>query len=457
MIQRPASAIALERILPNSMESEMAVLGSMLLDPQTAASEVCSRVEEKHFYYAAHQVLYREFSEMQDENQPVDMMTVTQRLADKGKLEEIGGPGYLADLISKVPTTANVGHYIDVVLRESCRREVIEAAHKASTQAFDNPDIAEWLSDVQQQFFDIGAASSSTGAKPIQELIKGTMDRIAVWQESPGVVVGIATGLRDIDRMLGGMRPGQMIVIAGRPGHGKSSLAMNIVENVAIKGTGVGVFSLEMSADELSDRMVTSSAHLSLRAIQAGKADASAFPKLELAASELLKTNIHIDDTAALTIAQIRSRARRMKRRFNIGLLVIDYLQLARGTGRFQKREEEVAEVSRGTKAMAKELGIPVLALCQLNRQADASDNVPLLSWLRESGSLEQDADAVGFLQRPILYAKEEDREALRGKAVLCIAKQRNGPTGDIKLTFLEQFTRFEDMARVEESDYPQN
>lgn len=451
-----AKPLTLDRVLPNSLDAEKNVLGCMLLDAAKCGSEAMSRLEKDHFYFSGHQVLFEEFCEMTDANQPVDSATMSQWLSDKGRLEEIGGPVYLFDLVAAVVTTSTLDYHIDTVLEKHTLRQLIGAAHDVISRSFEQQDdVKTWLAEVQQVFFDIGVHSSSMGSRTIQELVKGTMLRIDEWHVNPGQVVGVATGFSDIDRILGGLRPGQMIVLAGRPGHGKSSLSANIIENTAIAGNGVGWFSLEMTAEELSDRAVTSAAHVSLRVIQAGRGKADDFERLLQSSEKLLKTNIHIDDTAALTIQQIRSRARRMKRKYDIKLAVIDYMQLAHGTKRNGKREEEVAEVSQGTKAMAKELGIPVIAVCQLNRQAEGADLTPRLSWLRESGAIEQDADVVGFLVRPELFAAENMREELKGQAVLTIAKQRNGPTGDIDLTFLPEFTRFRDRAKIDDGDVP--
>lgn len=445
-----------DRVLPHNQDAERAVLGAIFVDPVRAGAEALSRLTPEHFYHEPHAKIFSELGEMQDAGVPVDLMTLTTRLADKGLLSDAGGPVYLTDLAIAVPTVANLGQYIDAVCREYLRRQVVAAAVKAWTTAFDDSEIADWLPGVQQSFLDIGGTNGATDSVPISKLVKDTLTRIDLWYQTPGAVVGLATGFRDIDRLIGGMRPGNMVVIAGRPGHGKSSLAMNLVENAALAGHGAGVFSLEMTAPELSDRLVTGCAGVALRSLQAGYGKPEDFLALMTAAARLVKTNVHIDDSAALSIAQIRARARRMRRQHDIELIVIDYLQLSRGTHRHAKREEEVSEVSQGVKAMAKELQVPVVAVCQLNRLADGEDRTPRLSWLRESGQIEQDADVVGFLVRPELFARDQtERTELKGQAILTIAKQRNGPTGDVTLTFIDRFTRFVDAAKIDNTDEP--
>lgn len=454
--QRHRPSLALERILPNSMEAERAVLGSILLEPTEVAVEVRQRVEQKHFYYAAHQVIFREFCKIQDALQAVDLITLSQKLRDKNLIEEVGGDEYLANLIGCVPTTANVGYYIDIVVRDFVRRKVIEHSHNAMLQAFDNPELDEWLPQHQQLIFDVNVEKKNAQIEPFSTHVRGTMDRVETWHHSPGAIIGLTTGLRTVDKMVGGLKPGSVNVFAGRPGHGKSSLAVDIAATNALAGISSAIFSLEMTAAELADRTVIGHANVNIRSLQAGKVKEGDYDRITSSASKFLSAPLWIDDSANLTISDILTRARRLKLKHNIQLIVIDYIQLVKAAGRYGNREGEVAEVSRGVKQMAKELGLPVIAVAQLNRLADGQDQTPKLSWLRESGQLEQDADLVGFLVRPEMYAKdEEEKELLRGKAILTIAKQRGGPTGDIPLTFLPEFTRFEDQARVSDGDVP--
>ncbi len=460
---RSLATLALDRVLPSSMDAEAAVLGAMLLSPAEAGSQARERLDEGHFYFAAHQSIFREIAALQDALHAVDLVTITQRLQDKNQLEEIGGPAYLADLVTRVPTAANIEHYIDIVWEKYLLRQLIGAAHDIIAKSFEQQDdVKAWVDQVEQQIFNITAERTSTTTLPIKDLTKQAMAHIELLFEKrgSGSVTGLATGFRDLDKLTGGFHPGNMIVIAGRPSMGKTALAMNIAEHVAMEqNKPVGIFSLEMSANELVLRALCSGAKVSLKAIRDGFPHDRDHHSLTAVASRLIKAPMYIDDSAGLTINQVRARARRMKLQFDIQLLVIDYLQLMRAPSRRadQSRQVEVADISAGIKALAKELAIPIVVLSQLNRQPDSrEENRPRLSDLRESGTIEQDADLVGLLVRPEVYAdNEQDRASERGKATLVIAKQRNGPTDDINLTFLGEYTRFEDSARVEREDVP--
>jgi replicative DNA helicase len=450
----------IERILPNSKEAEMAVLGSMLLSPEQAAAQVRERLEEGHFYFAAHRVIFREIVDLQDTTHAVDMIMLSQRLQDKGVLEEVGGNVYLSDLVTQVPTTANVEHYIDIVWEKYLLRQVINVAHDIMTKAFDRQDdVLEWIEAVEQQIFSVTDLKSTTGARLSNVLVRQVMEGIEQQFANRGTVPGLRTGFRDLDRKIAGLHPGMVFIIAARPSIGKTALAMNIAENIAIdQHRPVGVFSLEMSAEELIKRMLCSRGKVNLRLLHDGFPRERDHSALTTAATELMKATLCIDDTAGLTISQVRSRARRMRQQHKVELIVIDYLQLMRAPSRRadQSRQVEVADISAGIKALAKELAIPVIVLSQLNRQPEMREGKPRLGDLRESGSLEQDADVVGLLVRPELYADDDDAKAdAKGKATLIIAKQRNGPIGDVELSFLNEYTCFVDAARVSEEDIP--
>ena len=455
---RSAPALVLDRVLPNSLDAEIAVLGAMLLSPAEAGSEVRERLSENHFYYAAHQVIFREIATLQDAMQAIDLITLTQRLQDKNQLEEIGGPAYLSDLITRVPTTANIGPYIDIVWEKHLLRQLIGAAHDVIARSFEQQDdVKTWIDEVEQQIFEITAEKSATGARPVCDMIKDAMGSIEKLYDQRGAITGIPTGFRDLDKITSGLHPGEMIVIAARPSMGKTALAMNIAENCAIDhNLPVGVFSLEMSSEELIKRMLCSRAPVNLRKVRDGFLSERDFHPLTTAASKLMKAPLYIDDSAGLSINQVRARARRMKLQFGIQLLVIDYMQLMRAPSRRAdlSRQVEIADISAGVKALAKELKIPIIVLSQLNRQPEAREGgKPRLSDLRESGAIEQDADVVGLLVRPEVYADEEGDKTEKGKAVLFIAKQRNGPTGDVHLTFESEYTRFKDQALMSEEE----
>lgn len=433
----------------------------MLLSPDEAGAEVRSRLDEHHFYYAAHQVIYREIAAMQDALQAVDLVTLTQRLADKNLLEEVGGAVFLSDLISKVPTTANVDHYIDIVWDKFLLRQLIATSADIIGQAFEHQeDVRAWVDEVEQQIFNISADKQTSGAQPVKNLIKDAMTSIERLYDQRGALTGLPTGFRDLDKLTSGLHPANMIVVAARPSMGKTALAMNVAEHVAVDNhLPVGVFSLEMSSEELVKRLLCCRAKVNLRAVRDGFLAEKDFHPLTTAASQLMKAPLFIDDTPGLTIHQVRARARRMKSQYDIRLVVIDYLQLMRAPSRRAdvNRQVEIADISSGVKALAKELSIPIIVLSQLNRQPEQREGGrPKLSDLRESGAIEQDADVVGLLVRPEVYQDDADeRAAKEGEATLIIAKQRNGPTGDVPLTFAKEYTSFMDRARVEAEDIP--
>lgn len=459
--KQPSAAIALDRILPNSLDAEMAVLGAMLLSPGEAALEAQSRLTDNDFYHSAHQVIYREFAALQDAGIPVDLVSMTQRLRDLNQLEEIGGPSYLTDLIARCPTTTNVEHYINIVVEKSLLRQLIGAGHEVISRSFEQQDDVEgWLTDVLRQIQTITDGDSKGGFEHVKEIILAAMQAIEQMYERKGTITGLATGFRDLDKMTSGLHDGEMIVIAGRPAMGKTALALNIAEHVAIdQQIPVGIFSLEMSKKELGMRLIASRAEVDLKAMAGGFVPERCFHALTAAASQILKSPLYIDDSPGLTIAKIHARAKQLVKTKKIRLLIIDYIQLMRAPSRRaeQSRQQEVSDISQFIKGLAKELGIPIMALSQLNRSPDGrSDGRPKVSDLRESGSIEQDADVVGLMYRPEVYAQDEEKAELKGQAFLIIGKQRNGPTGDVDLVFRGEYTRFEDRAKVDDSDAPE-
>lgn len=458
---RTLSALTTERVLPNSLDAEIGVLGAMLLNPVEAIAHAREHLTEEHFYFAPHQAIFREIAGLQDALQAVDQVTLSQRLADKNQLDEVGGVAYLAELVTRVPTAANLEHYIEIVEQKHLLRQLIGAAYDIVARAFDQQDgVKEWVDEVEQDIFNITAERTQTGARPVRDLIKDAMGSLEQLFDKRGAITGITTGFRDLDKMTSGLHKSNMIVIAARPSVGKTALAMNIAEHVAVdQKIPVAVFSLEMSADELVKRMLCSRAKVNLRALRDGFLSERDHVPLVVAADALLKAPLYIDDSAGLTIQQVRAKARRLKLQYNIQLVVIDYLQLMRAPSRRAdlNRQVEISDISSGVKALAKELQVPIIVLSQLNRQPEQREGgTPRLSDLRESGAIEQDADVVGLLVRPEMYEEEpEQKSAKEGEATLIIAKQRNGPTGDVLLTFRKEFTRFEDRARVDAEDVP--
>jgi replicative DNA helicase len=461
MTQNNRHLTAMERVLPNSMEAESAVLGAMFLSAN-AADDVMDRISAPEmFYYAAHQTIYRELCDLITTTRSSDLVVITSRLSDKGLLAGIGGAAYLTDLISKCPSASNVGHYIAIVVQKHLLRSLIDVSHGVINESFDNTNQAEEvLAQTIQKVQALAEENIEGGFVESSQMVKAAMDSIEKMMGNKGALTGLASGFRDLDKLTCGFKGGEMIVIAARPSMGKTSLAMNIAEHVAIdQGLPVGVFSLEMSKEQLMLRMISSRARVNIKKISEGYVAEREFPKLQLAASEIGAAPLYIDDTAALSISKMRSRAHRLAKTKNIKLLVIDYAQLMKAPCKQSEnsRQVEVALISQGVKQIAKELRIPVILIAQLNRKPDEREaGLPKLSDLRESGQLEQDADVVGLLVRPEMNLDDKDqKEAAKGKAVLIIAKNRDGAVGEVQLTFIHECTRFENVAMVDSGDYP--
>lgn len=473
--QRPAAALfPLDRVPPHSIEAEMAVLGSMLLSADAVADVVKvvgkTQVELGFFYHPAHRVIFEAICDLWDGRQPVDMVTVVQKLHDRGQLEEAGGRVYVANLINCVATAANVNHYLEIAREKFCLRRLITVCTDVVQRSFEQQeDVNALLDQTEQGIFELNSDRDSTAAKGMKELTKQTMEVVTELIQRKGALTGLPTGFKDLDRLTSGLQRQEMFIIAARPSMGKTALAMNIAEHVAMdyewtdaegkkrRGAPVGVFSLEMSAQQLVTRLLCARARVNLRKLRDGFASKQEAAELASVAGQLFNAPIYVDDTAALDIFQLRTRARRMKQQYGIALFVIDYLQLLRSENRkAENRQQEVAYISAGIKALAKELDVPVIVLSQLNRLPDQREGgKPRLSDLRESGALEQDADVVALLVRDEKYAEDDKKEQARGKATLRIEKQRNGPTGNVKLTFQEEITRFVDRApdSVEEGE----
>lgn len=454
----------IHRTLPHSVDAEQGVLGSMLISPRDIIAECVEKINENYFYVPAHQTIYLVLVELWNAGQGIDLITFTQVLRDRKLLETVGGSigsesgngvWFLTRLFSFVPTAANVAYYLEIVRDKYILRQLVAAGTETVRRSFEEQDEVHLLVDeVEQKFLSIGDDRFKTSTTvSMKESVMEAVDLIQKSYDNKGGVTGVATGFAELDRMTSGLQPGDMIVIAARPSMGKTALAMNIAEHVALnEKLPVGVFSLEMTRIQLVQRMLCSRARVNMQKVRDGFLSERDFPALTAAASKMAEAPIHIDDSAALPILELRAKARRMKSQYGIKLIVVDYLQLLRsGSKRGQEnRQIEVSEISSGLKSLGKELGVPVLVLAQLNRQPEARQGgKPRLSDLRESGSIEQDADVVGLLYRGEVYEEDEDARAEKaGEAELIIAKQRNGPIGDVKLTFLKEFTRFEDRAR---------
>src|SRR6266567_9019099 len=453
-ISPTGSAQDIHRTPPHSVDAEQGVLGSMLISPRETIAECVEKINEEYFYVPAHRTIYDVLVDLWNASQAIDLITFTQVLRDRNLLDSVGGAAFVTSLFTFVPTAANVGYYLEIVRDKYILREIISAATESVRRAYEEQDeVNNLLDEVEQRIFAVGEDRFKGEMLSMKEQVMSTLESIEKLFENKGAITGVSTGFRDFDKLTSGLHSSEMIVIAARPSMGKTALAMNIAEHAAIEvKLPVAIFSLEMSAQQLVQRMLCSRARVNLAKTRDGFLGEADFPKLTHAASKLAEAKIFIDDSAGLTILELRAKARRLKAQQDVQLIIVDYLQLLRSTSRRAQdnRQLEISEISAGLKGLAKELKIPLIVVAQLNRQPEArSGGKPRLSDLRESGSIEQDADLVGLLVRPEIYEEDEEARAEKaGEAELIIAKQRNGPVGEIPLTFLKEFTRFETRAR---------
>ncbi len=432
-----------ELVPPQNLEAETCILGSMLLDEE-AKNRAMELLSEDSFYSTSHKKIFSASMQLSDKNKPLDLITLSEELRNKGLLDEVGGASYLTNLTESVPTTSNVEHYANIVREKKTLRDLINAASRIIGEGYKNPeDVDAFLDKSEQDIFNLSQQRIQQDYVPIKELIPESLEMAEALSQDKRLITGLATGFHKFDEMTAGLHPSELIVLAGRPSIGKSSLAMNIAVNAAIRGqTPVAIFSLEMSREQLVQRMLCSEARVNAHHMRTGFLDDSAFPRLASAAGLLSESLIFIDDTPGIPIFELRAKSRRLRAKEKIGLIIIDYLQLMRGGARIENRQQEISEISHSLKALARELRIPVMALSQLSRAVEArTDHKPQLSDLRESGAIEQDADLVALLAREDAYVQTEEN---RGKAELNIAKQRNGPIGSVPLTFLMEYMRFE-------------
>ena len=449
-----SSSQDIHRSPPHSVEAEQGVLGSMLISPRDIIAECVEKINEAYFYIPAHQTIYTVLVELWNAGQGIDLITFTQVLRDRNILDAVGGPAFVTSLFTLVPTAANITYYLEIVRDKYILREIIAACTESVRRSYEEQDeVNNLLDEVEQKIFAVGEDRFKGQVLTMKDQVMEAIESIEKLYERKGGITGISTGFIELDRMTSGLHAAEMIVIAGRPSMGKTALALNITEHVAInEKLPVAVFSLEMSSQQLVQRLLCSRARVNLQKVRDGFLAERDFPSLTAAASKLAEAKIFIDDSAGLSILELRAKARRLKAQQDVQLVVVDYLQLLRSmTRRAQdNRQLEISEISAGIKGLAKELKIPIIVIAQLNRQPEArSGGKPRLSDLRESGSIEQDADLVGLLVRPEIYEEDEEaRQEKAGEAELIIAKQRNGPVGDVSLTFLKEFTRFEDRAR---------
>ncbi len=439
----------LERLPPQNLDAEMAVLGAMLLEEDALVS-AAELIESAAFYKDAHRKIFDAIITLYKNSVAVDLVTLTDELTKRGELDAVGGPSYLATLTSVVPTAANVEHYCQIAKSKAVLRALIKASTQIVTECYEatgtDPDVL--LDRAEQRIFDIASKKIKRDAVSVKDLIKSSIETIDALYQRKGLLTGLPTGYNELDQMLAGLQSSDLIIVAGRPAMGKSSFAFCMAENVAMQHKApVAVFSLEMSKESLVQRMLCSHARIDAHSVRTGMLSASDWPKLTQAAGKLSNAPIYIDDTPGVSILELRAKARRLKSRHGIGMIILDYLQLMDNQGHSDNRQEEVSVISRNLKALARELNVPVVALSQLSRAPERRETFrPRLSDLRESGAIEQDADVVLMLFREEYYTPTEEN---KGIAEVVIAKQRNGPTGTVKLAFIREYTRFENLAQA--------
>src|SRR5438034_6038791 len=462
--QSLADPLKVDRLPPHSVEAEQGVLGCALLSPQECLGECIEKLKSASevFYDLRHRTIYEVMVEMYDQKQAIDLITLQQRLKDRQQLDAVGGLPYLSSLPDAVPSAANLSYYLGIVREKFILRKMIQTCTEVVGRVYEHEgEVDALLDEVERDILHISESRVESSTNTIKELVHTAITTIENFHQRQGMLTGVGTGFLDLDKMTSGFHEGEMIVIAARPSMGKTSLAMNIAEHVAIElRLPVGVFSLEMTAESLVLRMLCSRSRVNLRNIRDGFLAERDFPKLTGSAGKLANAPLFIDDTSGLSILQLRAKARRMSQQYGIKLFVIDYLQLLHSSARrAENRQQEIADISNGIKSLAKELKVPVVVLSQLNRELEKDKNrKPRLSDLRESGAIEQDADVVGLLYKPSSDDDETANSMAEEDAVpvnLLIAKQRNGPTGDVNLTFLKSYTRFESAAKVSDEDVP--
>ncbi|MDI6641155.1 MAG: replicative DNA helicase [Elusimicrobiota bacterium] len=445
----------IDKVPPQSIEAEMAVLGSMIIEKE-AVAKALEIIDEQHFYRDTHRRIFRIIKRLYLENIPIDTVSIIEELKRENILLDVGGAAYIAQLINTVSTAANVEYYAKAVYEKAILRQLIHAGTQIVEAGYKATDKPEALLDKAEQIiFSIARLRDSQGFSPARDLVQSTLERIESLMTDRKNVTGLSTGFTELDNMTSGLQPSNLIIVAGRPSMGKTSFCMNIVANVAIRNKlPVGIFSLEMSKDELMFRLICSEAWANAHEVRRGVIAKNKWPSITTAADRIYNAQIYVDDTPNLSALEVRMRARRLVSQLQaegkkLAVIVIDYLQLLRATEKAESRQQEISEISRALKALSKELQIPVVAVSQLSRKPEerGREGRPQLSDLRESGALEQDADLVIFIYRPEIY-KPDDRE-LEGKANIIVAKQRNGPTGDIEMMFFKEFTRFEKLEKA--------
>lgn len=443
---------SLHRLPPQNLDAEQSILGGILLDNQ-ALNSVLEILEQGDFYSESHRKIFAAVVDLSERNEPSDLITLSNILKDKKHLDQVGGMAYLASLVDNVPSAANVAYYAKIVKEKAILRRLIGTATEILTKSYNaGADVDEVLDEAEHAIFEISENKIRPAFHPIKNIIKDSFKTIEKLYERKELITGVPTGFGKIDDLTSGLQKSDLIIVAGRPSMGKTAFALNIAQHAAMEGgIPVAIFSLEMSKEQLAIRMLSTVAKVDSQRLRKGFLGETDWPKLTTAAGQLSEALIYIDDTPAITALEMKAKARRLKAESGLGLIILDYLQLMRGGTYKESREQEISDISRSLKALAKELSVPVIALSQLNRKVeDRTNRRPQMADLRESGAIEQDADVIAFIYRDEVYNKSEDNPE-KGLAEVIIGKQRNGPTGMVKLAFLEKYTCFENLARPED------
>ncbi|MBP1694952.1 MAG: replicative helicase [Deltaproteobacteria bacterium] len=439
------------KLPPQHIEAEQSILGGILIENE-AINRVTEILDADDFYREAHRKIFNALINLSERDEPADLITLTNELRKIDELDSIGGASYLASLIDSVPTAANIQYYARIVKEKAILRKLIQTSTEIITQSYeDRGDVESFLDEAERSIFEISEKRVRPSFYPIREIVKESFATIEKLFKKKEAVTGVPSGFKELDRMTAGFQPSDLVIIAGRPSMGKTAFCLDVAEYAAIDNKiPVAIFSLEMSKEQLVIRMLCSQAHVEGTRLRTGYLNESDWPKLTIAAGSLSESPIYIDDTAALSVLEMRAKARRLKADHGLGMVIVDYLQLMKGRARVESRQQEISEISRSLKALAKELNIPVIAVSQLSRKTEErTGNRPQLSDLRESGAIEQDADLIIFIYRDEVYNKDPDNPN-RGKAEVIIGKQRNGPIGKIDLAFLDKFTTFKDLYKGE-------
>ncbi|GAB4071978.1 replicative DNA helicase [Barrientosiimonas marina] len=445
-----------DRTPPHNIEAEQAVLGAIFLEP-SALSSAAERLLPEDFYRAAHQRIFETMLNLMDKGEPIDVVTVTSSLTNASKLDEVGGVAYLSDLAGSVPTAANIVYYSQIVEEKAILRRLIRTATDIVSSGFSSDsNVEDVLNEAEKNILEVSGRKNTESFKVIKDVLIDVYDNIEQLHHHDGDVTGVPTGYRDLDQITSGFQRNDLIIIAARPSVGKTAFALNVAQNVAINTEeNVAIFSLEMGADQLVSRMLCAEGNIDAQRLRTGRLEADDWSKLTMAMGSLSNAGIYIDDSPGIHVGEIRSKCRRLKQENGLGMIVIDYLQLIQGSGNSREnRQQEVSEISRSLKALARELNVPLIALSQLSRGVESrQDKRPMMSDLRESGSIEQDADIVGFLYRDDYYDEESEKQNI---IEIIISKQRNGPVGNVELAFVKEYSKFVDLDhRYAENDVP--